>query len=33
MKDPGIIAQSMPAPRRIPASLADLEALIVEDRA
>ena len=30
MKDPDIIAQSMPAPRRLPACLADLEAFIVE---
>lgn len=30
MKDPDIIASSMPKPRRLPARLADLEALIVE---
>lgn len=30
MKDPDIIARSMPAPRKLPANLADLEALLVE---
>ena len=30
MKDPDIIAHSMPAPRKLPAQLADLEALILE---
>jgi threonine synthase len=31
LKDPGIIAQSMPAPRKLPANIAGLESLLVGD--
>jgi len=31
LKDPGIIAQSMPAPRKLPASIAELESLLLGD--